>query len=697
VRRARTGRWAAAAALALLLLALGGLRPGAPGGGVAAAWARERERDRERVPSPFETEAEDSIRYQLRVTDNNQVGLTITNYGFVGNNFVSRSPSMEYPLGSGFEHLVRGGLWIGGIALDDTGAFFQDVVTGTLDGSQGSSSASATEFTPAGIEIKVRSTLRNNKFFNPAAVSELDYLGEFSDQPAKRALNNNEDHRPMNLLVRQENYAWSFSDFQHFVIFHYVIKNIGRPIHSLHVGFYSEMASGNKNLYSTWPPSSGSGPGSWYARKLMAYDDSLRMVREHYCSRLPVPANCAFEAVPYWAGVKILTPPDEALGQKVTMQAWDYAPGDAVRDEDVERYALMSAGTITDLSAMELQPESGDPVSMISIGPFHPISDPLVTGDSLVIDFAIIGASSKQPGDNSSPRLIHQYARTAQRAYDRNYDVPVPPPSPSFKVVARDGALDFYWDEFPEFEADSTGPVPLDFEGYRLYIGEDRLNLARVAQFDRADAGSPHDTTGFNTGFSAVRLDTPVTLEGQEYHYRYTVTGLRNGFKYFTAVTSYDLGNNEIESLESGISQNKALAIPGPAPGERPGDVTVYPNPYRVEARWDQSQLVRDHYLWFANLPEQCTLRIYTLSGDLVFETDFDGAGYRGEGTRGIYDPRRELDVPAPTLSGTSFGWNMITKEGQAVATGLYMYSVEAPGRDRQIGKFLIVKSDRED
>ena len=40
----------------------------------------------------------------------------------------------------------------------------------------------------------------------------------------------------------------------------------------------------------------------------------------------------------------------------------------------------------------------------------------------------------------------------------------------------------------------------------------------------------------------------------------------------------------------------------------------------------------------------------------------------------------------------------MITREGQAVATGLYMYSVEdkASGT-RQLGKFLIVKSDRED
>ena len=80
--------------------------------------------------------------------------------------------------------------------------------------------------------------------------------------------------------------------------------------------------------------------------------------------------------------------------------------------------------------------------------------------------------------------------------------------------------------------------------------------------------------------------------------------------------------------------------MPAPAPGERAGGVTVFPNPYRVEARWDAGQRVRDHYLWFANLPRRCTLRIYTLAGDLVFETRFDGASYRGEGARGLYDPQ---------------------------------------------------------
>jgi hypothetical protein len=629
----------------------------------------------------------DSIRYAVRVTDSNLMGITISNYGFIGNNFVSRSPSTEYPLGTGYEHLVRGGLWIGAQALDDNGAFV-GVMTSAVDGAQGSSAAAATEFTPAGLEIQVRSTLPNNKFFNATAVSEQDFISSFSDFPPRQSDNSNERGRSMGLLVRQENYTWSFSDFQHFVIFHYVIKNNGPPLSNVWVGMYNEFASGSKNLYSVWPPSSsGSTVGSWFNKKWVAYDDSLRLFREHYCNTLPVPGGCNLALVPYWIGVKLLgvRPGDiaDTSDKKVTLSAWTYAPGSALRDEDTERYDLLRAGTIQDMSGDDFQPTTGDPVNLLAVGPFRQI-DP---GDSIEVDFVIVGGAEIED--------IQDHARFAQRAYVRDYIVPVPPPSPRFTTVARDNAVDLYWDDSPESATDPTSPNPLDFEGYRVYVGEDRLELQRIAQFDRGTA--PNDTTGFNTEFDGVRLDPPVDIDGVTYHYRYTLPSLRNGFKYFTAVTAYDLGNIEIESLESGINQNKLMAVPGPAAGERAGTgVTVFPNPYRVEARWDQGALVRDHYLWFANLPERGTIRIYTLSGDVVFETEFD-ENYRGEGARGLYDPARELDVPAPTLSGRMFAWNLITQEGQAAATGLYLYSVEdGKSGERTVGKFLVVKSDRE-
>src|SRR5205823_4349966 len=155
-------------------------------------------------------------------------------------------------------------------------------------------------------------------------------------------------------------------------------------------------------------------------------------------------------------------------------------------------------------------------------------------------------------------------------------------------------------------------------------------------------------------------------------------------------------GDSQIASLESGPNENKTLVVPNPAPGEGHG-TTVYPNPYKVDALWDAGRLPRDHYLWFVNLPERSRLSIFTLAGDLVFRTDFDGATYHGETARGLYDPRHDVDIPPPTLSGSSFAWNLITREGQAAASGLYLYSVEDRVKGTtERGKFLIVKSNRE-
>ena len=136
---------------------------------------------------------------------------------------------------------------------------------------------------------------------------------------------------------------------------------------------------------------------------------------------------------------------------------------------------------------------------------------------------------------------------------------------------------------------------------------------------------------------------------------------------------------------------------PNPAPGERSEGVTVYPNPYKVEAAWDAGQLVRDHYLWFANLPSRAELKIFTLAGDLVFDTDFDGATYDGSSARGLYDPNADVGTPPPALSGASFAWNLITNQGQAAASGLYLWAVkDLDTGEVERGKFLVVKSDRE-
>ncbi|OLD80876.1 MAG: hypothetical protein AUI33_01475 [Ignavibacteria bacterium 13_1_40CM_2_61_4] len=85
---------------------------------------------------------------------------------FIGNNFVSRSPSLEYPRASGYEHLPDGGLWVGAQSSDTSGIFI-GVTTASLDMSQGASSQSASEFSPSSNGIWVRSDIPSSPFYDP--------------------------------------------------------------------------------------------------------------------------------------------------------------------------------------------------------------------------------------------------------------------------------------------------------------------------------------------------------------------------------------------------------------------------------------------------------------------------------------------------------------------------------------------------
>ena len=629
--------------------------------------------------------------YKVKISNNNLVGITVSNYGFFGNNFVSRSPSFEYPLGSGFEHMVRGGLWIGGISdYNDDKPHAYLVTTGAVDGTQGTASASATEFTPAGNTILERSRLENSKFFSPDAISEQDFVTDYVDFPAKPTVTIGEDHFPLGVKVHQETYNWSFSRFKNFLAVHLVVTNAGRTLDSLYVGMYEELASGNKSAYSSWPPSAASGGtlGSWFNKKVMRYDDTARLVSEHYCqSYVDGESSCRFDIVPPWVGVQLLgVHPDTVANKRVTMFIANYSPGDSTRDQDVERYGLLESGHISPadslLPGFQSDGRANDPTSFISVGPFNQ----LAPDSSIVVDFAFVGGADYED--------LLQNAKFAQLAFNFNYVIPTPPPSPRLTVVPQDGALDLYWDRSPEETSDRTSPAPggKDFEGYRVYVGPSAGDMSQIAQFDK------DDTTGFNTGFSAVALPDSQLVNGIWVHYKYRITGLKTGFRYFASVTSYDTGDQQIESLESGETQNQLLTVPAPSVAQAAGGkVTVFPNPYKAEAQWDAGRLVRDHYLWFANLPKHASIQIFSLSGDQVKQIDFDGDTYRGEGARGLYNPSTEIGTDPPLLSGTVFAWDMITERGQAIAAGLYLFSVrDKDSGDVQRGKFLVVKSDKE-
>lgn len=621
-----------------------------------------------------------AVRYVARLANRNKVGLTVTNYGFFGNNFTSRSSSFEFPLGSGFEHMSRAGLWVGAQALSDSGAF-TGVSAALVDAIQGSASADETEFAPTGDIVSERSRLANSRVYSPDAISDQDLICSYTDAAPKSPIGNQrERHSPLRITVRQTTLGFTLRAAEAFVVSRFVVVNDGPPLTDVWLGLYAQLASGDKNRYSQWPPTAGSGPGSWYFKAHIEYDATRRLYAERYCLGPPYPSGCAASVVPPWAGVKLLgVTPGDISGKQVNWRWWTFEPGDTQRDEDRERYALMSDSRVDDPNGCALLGQCS-PIQLLSVGPF----DRVEHGDSVSVDVAFVG------GEDQPSLLAH--ADYAQFAHDIDYRLPSPPPSPRVLLETGSRHAEVWWDDSPESVSDPTSPAPggRDFEGYRVYLGLDQQAPTRVAQFDL------RDTTGFNTGLEPALAPVPRVRDGVTYRYHHRIEGLKDGFRYWGAVTSYDTGDLTIESLESGLSQNKFLVIPMANGGEHPG-VFVFPNPYRVEARWDAGRSPRDKVIWFGGLPSRCAVRIYTLAGDQVLYREFNGSVYHTENIRGIWTPDRNPDTGAPTLSGSTFAWDLITDRGQAVASGLYLWTVEDHGGGTvQRGKLLVVKSDRE-
>jgi hypothetical protein len=112
-----------------------------------------------------------------------------------------------------------------------------------------------------------------------------------------------------------------------------------------------------------------------------------------------------------------------------------------------------------------------------------------------------------------------------------------------------------------------------------------------------------------------------------------------------------------------------------PPPIDDLTQIRVIPNPYRqISGLLDPGEEKR---LTFVNIPSKCTIRIYTMAGDLVKEVKHDGFG--------------------ATTWGTNSGNNyMLTDFGHNVMPGIYIYHVEShvAGHDGEttIGKFAILK-----
>ena len=120
----------------------------------------------------------------------------------------------------------------------------------------------------------------------------------------------------------------------------------------------------------------------------------------------------------------------------------------------------------------------------------------------------------------------------------------------------------------------------------------------------------------------------------------------------FTTIAPY------IDSQKAKEDLNKIKVVPNPYYGT---------NAFEGQNTFTSGRGPRE--IQFRNLPRDCTIRIYTISGELV----------------------REIHHSSTIDFGTG-RWDLLTKDNLTTAYGVYIYHIEANGVGEKIGKLAIVK-----
>jgi len=277
------------------------------------------------------------------------------------------------------------------------------------------------------------------------------------------------------------------------------------------------------------------------------------------------------------------------------------------------------------------------------------------------------------------------------------YLLPTPPLPPKVKVIPGDGQAELYWSRRSENSIDLLSGEK-DFEGYRVYktqIASDRPGSSLLSTFTNILQIDKIDSIGYDTGLDVVRLSSPVTFAGDttQYHYKLTETNLNNGWQYAYSVTAFDKGDaeNNLGSFESGKRATTVRFFPGAKPVtslNEDNSVGVYPNPYKAKASWD-GFLERERKIYFFNLPAESEVRIYSLTGDLIDTFEHNAVTYSGDDIQWF----ETFSDGSQQFSGGEHAWNLVSKDDQAIASGLYIYVVKNRANgDIQRGKFLVIK-----
>jgi len=199
------------------------------------------------------------------------------------------------------------------------------------------------------------------------------------------------------------------------------------------------------------------------------------------------------------------------------------------------------------------------------------------------------------------------------------------------------------------------------------------------------------------TQLATVRTKYPVG------RYRYVDREVKNGFVYFYSISAGDSSSSG-ETFGRRSAQEADAVSPQTTIGTGK-QVWVVPNPYRGvrtigerASAWDLTPSATDptgtHIDFFGMPAGRWTIRIFTISGDLVVELHSDdavNASLRNQ----VQNPNGQVyDGANRQQDGPNDGqarWNLISRNGQDIVSGIYLFVVDS-SLGTQRGRFVVIR-----
>lgn len=589
------------------------------------------------------------IRFpEFQVLDRGNLWETINDDGRIGyvepmNPFISY-PSMDWPGGptelqaksEQRSHLAGAGLWIGAkvggeLVFSEHGPF--DIVD-------------AGTFEP----ITRRDNFRESASFDSTLPEQTVFANWLTSK---------------GMRVELESHAWSYPGFNNFIIHDYLFTNeSGADMSDLFVGF----------PWLIWP----------------SYQDLL--VHNGWGDDL----NRMDDVVGYDADRNLIYVYDQSMGDDIPWDWGNYL--NTAREIRTPGYAGLSLIYADEASDASTQPASvfwssplenpgrftqsgttadalygmmdgsntglqhtGDyfitPITLLSCGPYDLSNgqsvrvvlveavDGLPLKDLLDIEDDGVQLEAIQARLSEGLGLLQTTIDSAAAMFDNNYmPSAIPPPAPALEVVvAPNQGIDLTWE-----------PVHTQWISFPE-VDRRTASIYRVWRSDHSFNGPFVEILNKRVRYIAEgEFDQPLVLRDGD-------DNLFVGVEYYYAVTI----ENEDDQVSWITNRTQEPLRYGSLPAENTLSISVFPNPFRVEsglpAESDRKTIT------FTNLPDSCTVNIYTTDGKRVRSFVREGV-LRGE----------EI-------------WDQKTSAGIEVVSGIYFWTVEATTGTAK-GTLLIIK-----